>query len=170
MLNSSRRFVRAVRNTAEDYYGFLAEGEELDEVVAAFAGGTATHIGTGAFIGVLVGWLYAIYVDAPLLPSFVLGAMTGGLVGYLLAERAARQPTGPGAVHVVLVTTTQRLITIRRYPTWKQRPLRSIQRRDIESVEILPLPVGMHRRVTITRIDQPRLILITHSVIGIDTS
>lgn len=161
MLSSSRRFTRAVRKTAKDYYGLLSTDEELGEVATAFAGGTGTHLGPASFIGVLAGWLYAIYVDAPLLPSLVLGLMTGGLVGYLIAERVARRPDGPGAVHLVLITTTRRVLTIRRYPTWRQRPLRSIPNEDIVSVEVTPLPIGMYRRVLITRTSQPPLSLIT---------
>lgn len=168
-MSSSRKFTRAVHKTAQDYYRFLTGDEELGEVVTAFSGGTGAHLGAAAFIWALAGWLYAIYVNAPLLPSLILGAMTGTLVGYLLAERAARRPAGPGAVHLVLLTTTLRVVTIRRYPTWRQKPLRSIPRENIESVEVTPLPIGMYRRVIINRTNQPPLHLVTSDEIGAAT-
>ena len=111
---------------ARRFYGpQLSAGEEVVSVHHATAGGTGTRIVFGAIVGALGGWLYAIYLDAALLAPLVLGALIGEMVGYFLAERAARHPDGPGTIHLALILTSQRLLTVGRYAARKRRVLRS---------------------------------------------
>lgn len=117
--------------------------------------------------GVLVGWLYAIYVHAPLLSALALGGLLGVIVGYALAERAAREPDGPGAVHLILVKTTERVMTVRRCPTFRQRPLRSYPLGKISSTASTRLPVGMYERLTVHMSDGTNVDFIVTS--GLDT-
>jgi hypothetical protein len=142
------------------YPSLLSPGEHIVETARAVAGGTATHLGRSAFTGVLGGWLYAISISAPLLPSLVLGAMVGGLVGYAIAERSARRPSGPGAVHLVVVLSDERLMTIRRYPTFRQKVLRSYPLDEISSVTLTQFPVAMYHRLTVGLRDGAQLDLV----------
>ncbi|MCP4963764.1 MAG: hypothetical protein GY926_00835 [bacterium] len=131
------------------YSPLLRQDEDVVVMARATAGGTTTHLGRSAFIGLLGGWLYAIYLNAPLLPSLVLGAMTGALVGYVIAERVARQPSGPGAVHLIVVRSEERIVTIRRYPTFRQNVVRSYPLSEMSSVQTTPFPFGMYRRLMV---------------------
>ena len=146
------------------YAGGLA-GESIVATNVALAGGTATHMARAAFAGVLAGWLYAIYSNAPLLPSLVLGALVGTIGGYLIAERAARQPDGPGAVHLLLAQSDDQLFTVRRYPTFRRTPLRSYPKHQITSVE--RLPVGMYYLLTIKTSETSALDLIVDGPIDV---
>lgn len=146
--------MRSPLRTARNYYGgYLTRDEEIAETRVAVAGGTGACIGTAAVAGTLGGWLYAIYLTAPLLPSLVLGGLAGVIVGYGLAERTARRSHGPGAVHLLLVRSNERLMTVRRYPTFRQTPLRSYPIKDMLSSTATPLPVGRYHRLIIRMSD-----------------
>lgn len=156
--------MRKARRHAQGYYGgYLGDDEVVAWTTPAVAGGTANLIGSAAFVGALAGWLYAIYVDAPLLPSLIFGGLIGVLIGYTLAEREARQPDGPGAVHLVLVLTDQRLITVRRYPTSRSKPLRIYPLENVSSSMTIPLPVGSYQRLTVSMSDGATFEVITDS-------
>lgn len=141
--------MRHPRQLAQDFYtGFLSDHEELVTSSSAVLGGTGTLIGIASVAGSLCGWLYSIYLTAPLLPSLVLGGLAGVFVGYVVATRSARKPDGPGAVHLTLIQTSERLIVTRRYPAFRQRPLR-IYQLDSITATWTPLPVGGYQRLVI---------------------
>ena len=141
--------MRHPRQLAKDFYtGFLDDHEELVTSSSAVMGGTGTLIGIASVAGALCGWLYSIYLTAPLLPSLVLGGLAGVIVGYVVAEGAARTHNGVGAVHLILIETSERLIVTRRYPAFRQRPLR-IYQLDSITATWTPLPIGGYQRLVI---------------------
>jgi len=161
--------VRRPRQLAQDYYnGFLAPGEDVTTARTAIAGGTGTLIGKAALVGVAFGWLYAISLDAPLLPSLILGALLGVIVGYALAERAARRSNGPGAVHLVVVKTTERLLTVRRYPILRHKTLRSYALTTISSSTAKPLPGGVYQYLRLDMSDESSLALIVQGALDLN--
>jgi hypothetical protein len=132
------------------YQPQLEPGETIKAVRRATAGGTGSKVGYGAVVGALLGWLYAINVDSALLPPLVLGALAGELGGYLLAQRAARRPGGPGAIHLEVVQTDLRLFTVRRHASLRRRILRSYRFADTSEWSLRPYPIGSYQRLEIT--------------------
>ena len=130
----------------------LHPGEELRSVRQATAAGTGTKVAYGGLIGVLIGWLYAITLDAGLLPPRGLGALTGEMVGYFAAGRAARRPEGPGAIHLLAITTDQRLLTAARYAARRRRILREYPLADV-AVTAKRYPIGQYNLVEMTSPD-----------------
>ncbi|MCP3997817.1 MAG: hypothetical protein GY722_22555 [bacterium] len=130
----------------------LLPGEELLSIRQATAAGTGTKVAYGGLIGVLAGWLYAINLDTGLLPPLVLGALTGGMVGYFIAGRAARRPEGPGTIHLLAVSTNQRLLTTARYSSRRHRILRQYPLADV-TVTKKRYPIGQYHLVEVTTPD-----------------
>lgn len=143
---------RAVARARKFYDPHLGPDEEVAAVRNATAGGTGSLVGYGALIGALVGWLYSINVNGALLPAFVLGALAGELGGYLLAHRRARQPSGPGAVHLTLVQTNQRFFTLNRYAAVRRGLLREYPFDQVTADIAREYPIGNYRRLDITPI------------------
>jgi hypothetical protein len=104
----------------------------------------------GTLGGTLVGWIYNILTEGASVPSLALGAFAGIGVGYLLAERAARRPNGPGATTFTIVLTTHRFLTLKRQPAFRPRVLRSLERQRITAVSARRLPVGHYHRYELT--------------------
>ncbi|MDJ0953915.1 MAG: hypothetical protein QNJ81_09560 [Acidimicrobiia bacterium] len=140
---------RTVEKLKSFYQPHLEPGEEIRQISNATAGGTGSKVGYGAAIGALLGWLFAINVDSALLPPFVLGALGGGVGGYLLALRFARRPEGPGSIHIELVLTTRRLFTVRRYASLRREVLREYPLAEIKSAEGRRYPIGQYQRLTV---------------------
>lgn len=126
----------------------MQPGESLLSVRQATAAGTGTRVAYGGLIGALVGWLYAISLNAGLLPAFVTGALSGEMIGYLTARREARRPQGPGAIHLLAVTTNQRLLTTARYAWRRRRILREYPLHDV-SITTKRYPIGRYHLVEV---------------------
>ncbi len=141
---------RAVERARRFYSPQLNPGEEIEAIRNATAGGTGTLVGYGALIGALVGWLYAINVDGALLPALVLGALAGELCGYLLAHRRARRPYGPGTIHLQLIRTTTRLLTVNRHAAKRRQPLREYPHGEVTTTVAKRYPIGRYHRLDIT--------------------
>ncbi len=141
---------RASERARRFYSPDLAPGEEIEAVRNATASGTWTLVGYGALIGALLGWLYAINVDSSLLPALVLGALGGELGGYLLANRRARLPSGPGAIHLQLVQTNRRLFTVNRHASTRRRELREYPLDEVTVTVAKRYPIGSYHRLDIT--------------------
>ena len=141
---------RAMERARRFYSPQLDPGEEIKAILNATAGGTGTLVGYGALIGALLGWLYSINVDGALLPALVLGALAGELGGYLMAQRRARLSSGPGAIHLHLVQTNIRLLTVNRYASKRRRPLREYPHDRVAAVIAKRYPIGRYHRLDIT--------------------
>jgi hypothetical protein len=141
---------RAVRRAKRFYSPQLAPGEEIKAIRNATAAGTGTLVGYGALIGALLGWLYAINADNALLPALVLGAFAGEIGGYLMAHRRARQPSGPGAVHLQLIQTDTRLFTVPRHASVRRQILREYPLDEVTAIIARRYPIGQYRRIDIT--------------------
>ncbi len=144
---------RALDKARSFYAPNLAPDESIAAIRRATAAGTGRYVAIGAIIGTLVGWLYAISVDSALLPPLVLGALAGETGGYLLAHRTARQPSGPGTIHLELVLTGRRLFTVGRYASWRRRMLREYPLDTIIAATTSRYPIGRYHRVEITTAD-----------------
>ena len=86
--------------------------------------------------------------------------MVGGLIEYAMAERSARRPSGPGAVHLVVVRPDERLLTTPRDPTFRQKVLRSHPLSEISSVTLSKFPVAMYHRLVVAFRDGAQLDLV----------
>lgn len=140
---------RAVDRARQFYRPQLLPDEEILEQRRATAVGTGSKIGYGAVIGALVGWIYAINLDSGLLPPLVLGALAGELGGYVMAHRAARQPAGPGTVHLELILTDQRLLTAGRYASLRHRILREYPLCEMTATSSRRYPIGQFHRLSV---------------------
>jgi hypothetical protein len=143
---------RLIDRAREFYAPELPPGEELLSVRQATAAGTGTKVVYGGLIGALVGWLYAINLDAGLLPPLVLGALTGEMVGYFMAGRAARRAEGPGAIHLLAIATDRRLLTTTRYAARRRRILREYPLEDV-AVTAKRYPIGQYNLVEVASPD-----------------
>jgi len=144
---------RAVRRAKRFYRPHLAPGEEIGAIRNATAAGTGTLMGYGALIGALLGWLYAINVDSALLPALVLGAFAGDIGGYLMAHRRARRHSGPGAVHLQLIQTDNRLFTVRRHASVRRQILREYPLGEVTATIARRYPIGQYRRLDISDVN-----------------
>ena len=154
---------RASRRAKRFYSPDLDPGERIEAIRNATAAGTGTLVGYGALIGALIGWLYAINVDGALLPALVLGALGGELGGYLLANRRARLPSGPGAIHLQLVQTNKRLITVNRHASTRRRALREYPLDEVTATVAKRYPIGHYCRLDISDAVDRELSLIVES-------
>ena len=129
---------------------FYARGLRPDEkVLGAFAGyaaRTGTLIAAGAVLGGFIGWLYALYFDAALLPPVVLGWLCGIIGGYFTAEHSARRADGPGAAVFTVVITTQRVLIVRMHNAIRPKILRSHELASVTGIECRRYPVGNYHR------------------------
>jgi hypothetical protein len=140
---------KALDRARQFYRPRLEPDEEVQEVRLATAIGTGSKIGYGAAIGALLGWIYAVNVGSALLPPLVLGALAGELGGYVMAHRAARQPSGPGTVHLELLLTNQRLLTVGRYASLRHRILREYPLGEMTAATSRRYPIGQYHRLAV---------------------
>jgi len=144
---------RLVAKAREFYSPELEPGEEIRQVRYATASGTGSKIVLGASIGALLGWLLAFIGDLALLPPFVLGAFAGEFIGYMVAHRRATSATGPGAIHLELVLTSNRLFTAKRYALMRRGILRAYPFAEISDVTTKRYPVGKYHRIDVSMND-----------------
>lgn len=96
--------------------------------------------------------MYTINLDSGLLPPLVLGSLTGEMVGYFIAGRAARRPEGPGTIHLLPVATNQRLLTTARYCSRRRRTLRQYPLADV-TITKKRYPIGQYHLTEVTTPD-----------------
>lgn len=120
----------------------LADGETVRWTLRATAAGTGTNVVLGATTGALLGWLAAILLEAAVLPLIVMGALAGELFGYLRSEFAARKRNGAGTIHVDLVLTSSKLITLPRYGFRRNRALRTYPLEHVVTSSMKRYPIA----------------------------
>jgi len=141
---------RALRRARRFYQLPLRHDEVVRETRTGYAGGTGRLMLNGLVVGTAAGSFYAAALDGASLPSLVLGAFSGIIVGYCLAERAARRSNAPGATTLVVVLTSQRLLTMTSPALIRSRVLRSIDLDAIEAVRTRCYPIGQYHHYEIT--------------------
>jgi hypothetical protein len=141
---------RALHRARRFYQLPLRHDEVIRETRTGYAGGTGRLMLNSLIVGTAAGSLYAVALNGASLPSLVLGAFSGIIVGYFLAERAARRSKSPGATTLVIVLTSQRLLTMASPALIRSRVLRSIDLDAIEAVTTRRYPIGKYHRYEIT--------------------
>jgi hypothetical protein len=141
---------RALHRARRFYQLPLRHDEAIRQARTGYAGGTGRLMLNSLVAGTAAGLLYAAALDGASLPSLVLGACAGIIAGYYLAERAARRSNAPGATTLVVMLTSQRLLTMSSPAVLRSRVLRSIELDSVEAVKTRRYPIGQYHRYEIT--------------------
>ena len=143
------------------YAAEIRPDERVSAVLVGYATRTATLIGAGSLLGGVVGWLYAIYMDAAYLPAIVLGGFIGITGGFFYADNLARHPSGPGAATFAVVVTTERLMMFRSANPVRPKLLRSIDLDSITAIATRRYPIASYHQIRVTTDDGTNTAFIT---------